>query len=210
MREGLIFRYSFIYFPRITPACAGRTLFISKRQVCCQDHPRVCGKDPLSHKHRNQFSGSPPRVREGRGNYTYKFIFFRITPACAGRTAKFLLSGKNSEDHPRVCGKDKLRKGVIDMTAGSPPRVREGLSTPKTYYKNGRITPACAGRTYLGNCCSHASEDHPRVCGKNENYFTKFPTEQGSPPRVREEPKKDKLLFYKFRITPACAGRTPT
>ena len=30
----------------ITPACAGNSLAMSMKDVCIQDHPRVCGEQP--------------------------------------------------------------------------------------------------------------------------------------------------------------------
>ena len=87
-----------------------------------------------------------------------------------------------------MCGKYPYFFILLNMFAGSPPRVREVLSlknviirasgiTPRVCGKyktikkrNGRttgITPACAG-SIIGVIYSFlVSEDHPRVCGKS-------------------------------------------
>ena len=49
----------------------------------------------------------------------------RITPAYAGNTAAKDASENPFEDHPRVCGKHKLKFAFAFVGAGSPPRMRE-------------------------------------------------------------------------------------
>ena len=51
---------------RITPACAGKTVFLVQMMKHHQDHPRVCGKSHLTLTIRKIMVGSPPRVREKR------------------------------------------------------------------------------------------------------------------------------------------------
>ena len=46
------------------------------------------------------------------------------------------------------------------------------------------------------------------MCGKN-SYWHKWETSvRGSPPRVREKPLDIHTSFNRYRITPACAGKT--
>ena len=49
---------------RITPACAGKTLYVTNPTSSTWDHPRVCGKNDNSSIESKLKSGSPPRVRE--------------------------------------------------------------------------------------------------------------------------------------------------
>ena len=90
-----------------------------------------------------------------------------ITPACAGRTAFCLCTGGKDEDHPRVCGKNCIRRMASLKGVGSPPRVREERFFPSCLAVLGRITPACAGRTRDPAVHRKPNGDHPRVCGKN-------------------------------------------
>ena len=92
---------------RITPACAGKTVFLVQMMKHHQDHPRVCGKNTYSKINSLTSLESPPRVREKQHNQTTPELLDGITPACAGKTR-------------RVCNCN------CDI-AGSPPRVREKL-----------------------------------------------------------------------------------
>lgn len=51
---------------RITPACAGKTVFLVQMMKHHQDYPRVCGKSLINIIRRAELLGSPPRVREKR------------------------------------------------------------------------------------------------------------------------------------------------
>ena len=94
-----------------------------------RDHPRVCGKDCRTMTQYLSKSGSPPRVREGQGRRSFCSQGRGITPACAGRTSPEALLDEVKDNHPRVCGKDLLPSAVSSKGRGSPPRVREGLSS---------------------------------------------------------------------------------
>ena len=132
---------------RITPACAGKTLFKYVKPSSTWDHPRVCGKNYLVSSKTQEIPGSPPRVREkllasdGQGGYR------RITPACAGKTASIKPLIPADQDHPRVCGKNKLLTAIQLRCIGSPPRVREKLNIKSWLSLPFGITPACAGKT---------------------------------------------------------------
>ena len=49
------------------------------------------------------------------------------------------------------------------------------------------ITPACAGKTLALVPLLQKSQDHPRVCGKNDKMESLESSMLGSPPRVREK-----------------------
>ena len=53
------------------------------------------------------------------------------------------------------------------MLMGSPPRVREKPSSVDNSFSRLGITPACAGKTSSDTRDHGATQDHPRVCGKN-------------------------------------------
>ena len=50
-------------FLRITPAYAGKSIFIVIHNLTSWDHPRICGEKGLSTKSSWTFSGSPPHMR---------------------------------------------------------------------------------------------------------------------------------------------------
>ena len=112
----------------------------------------------------------------------------RITPACAGITEGSFMTGDLEKDHPRVCGNYPSYIASLFFVFGSPPRVRELLSYVFTMFIVYRITPACAGITFIA-----ISLGMPWL---------------GSPPRVRELLALMNFAHCIIRITPACAGIT--
>ena len=105
-REGPSAFHFSMFGDGITPACAGRTLVEFSLRCRCRDHPRVRGKDSSLLSCISNRSGSPPRAREGHLSDILFLSVYRITPACAGRTASLATSRDLEEDHPRVRGKD--------------------------------------------------------------------------------------------------------
>ena len=110
-----------------------------------------------------------------------------ITPACAGKTLRQNADLTIFRDHPRVCGKNAIRVSEAYLGLGSPPRVREKPGLRLWFHANGRITPACAGKTLFGLYLGFIAWDHPRVCGKNQIENNDQQDDLGSPPRVREK-----------------------
>ena len=133
----------------ITPACAGKTLTSTTSMLLKRDHPRVCGKNYNYSRFQSRRPGSPPRVREKHAVQSKRSHFDGITPACAGKTKCLTIHRPLTRDHPRVCGKNfQLTLNRLNST-GSPPRVREKLPAYIESAQQYRITPACAGKTYL-------------------------------------------------------------
>ena len=93
---------------------------------------------------------------------------------------------------------------------GSPPRVREKRCIYRLFWLRIGITPACAGKTRTDERALRDLRDHPRVCGKNKGISQLELAKMGSPPRVREKRVQCKADFQRYRITPACAGKTVT
>ena len=86
-------------------------------------------------------------MREGLILFNRVACFVGITPAYAGRTGGDTAALTDFEDHPRVCGKDSSMNFKNCLSAGSPPRVREGPASGYVEAEVRGITPACAGRT---------------------------------------------------------------
>ena len=86
--------------------------------------------------------------------------------------------------------------------------MREKLHIDNGIFTQSRITPACAGKTFISDIMVMRARDHPRMCGKNVRIAALEISCVGSPPRVRE--KRD--IWFKpnggYGITPACAGKT--
>ena len=89
---------------RITPACAGKRWYRGNGRRYSEDHPRVCGEKPSCFVCRICYQGSPPRVRGKAALHLGISPQGGITPACAGKSSRYLFQRCLIGDHPRVCG----------------------------------------------------------------------------------------------------------
>ena len=144
---------------------------------------------------------------EGQGYRLYAHVL-GITPACAGRSTVKLMFFMSAPDHPRVCGEKLAGAGRVRLSLGSPPRVRGEVIVEHLHKLNCRITPACAGRSFVSESETRTTWDHPRVCGEKAVVNPKCQSDRGSPPRVRGEGGGKSKTPIGHRITPACAGRS--
>ena len=149
----------------ITPACAGKSwsnaLPCSRRE----DHPRVCGE--------KFFVTYPATYRYG------------ITPACAGKRSVDGNARLSEQDHPRMCGEKVFQLRASSSWLGSPPHVRGKVKKMAEKAGKTRITPACAGKSFLRSFSLSLSGDHPRMCGEKLDLSKVQPRAFGSPPHVR-------------------------
>ena len=107
-----------------------------------------------------------------------------------------------------MCGEKGLSTFWSRNHSGSPPRMRgKGICFRLEKRPRG-ITPACAGKSKCRLVsCGHIW-DHPRMCGEKLFAFLVFCPNIGSPPHVRGKDANKVLWMEKFRITPACAGKS--
>ena len=109
----------------------------------------MCGKDPQVNPAIFLFIGSPPHVRERLVSSVSVCLSAGITPACAGKTDRDDVVTSDSEDHPRMCGKDWTTPPSGARFVGSPPHVRERPGLGPCQQPFSGITPACAGKTVM-------------------------------------------------------------
>ena len=107
-----------------------------------------------------------------------------------------------------MCGENVFPQKCFFSTGGSPPRVRGKPEFMNAHQVEGRITPACAGKTVVIFGLEPPPEDHPRVCGENIPHQLRPACAGGSPPRVRGKRRSMTLRMWRAGITPACAGKT--
>ena len=175
-------------YRRITPAHAGKTLYINFIYYVHSDHPRACGENCRDVVMQHSTSGSPPRMR-GKPLSCFSWIRgTRITPAHAGKTPMLYGGCSCNADHPRACGENKDDGSIQRYGVGSPPRMRGKLGRFWRGARDNRITPAHAGKTRL-----------------RETVTAFF---YGSPPRMRGKPSVLFRRYHNGRITPAHAGKT--
>ena len=147
-------------------------------------------------------------MRERHGLGLSYIVLVRITPARAGKTIEAILVIVKAEDHPRSCGKDASDMSRTILTMGSPPLVRERLTSASIRQSSVRITPARAGKTDDDSTEVTDYEDHPRSCGKDSLAFIRLFGNWGSPPLVRERHIPCPCTFTAAGIPPARAGKT--
>ncbi len=197
-------------FPGITPACAGKTPLDVLPCGLRWDHPRLRGENIRRHLHTTQDSGSPPLAR---GKLHKKWLRGDcdggITPACAGKTQASVFHALTHQDHPRLRGENRHKICYVVHVLGSPPLARGKPEYNDIADKNKRITPACAGKTPSHLRLIHLYWDHPRLRGENTSFSPPADTLPGSPPLARGKLQFMFDMLIQFRITPACAGKTP-
>ena len=193
----------------ITPACAGKSPKYNISEGMSEDHPRVCGEKGPEHMRRGGLKGSPPRVRGKVSAGDLEYLYKRITPACAGKSEPAFPRAMGCSDHPRVCGEKTHRIASGRKKFGSPPRVRGKGLVFGVGDQVHRITPACAGKSLVNAWEGDRDEDHPRVCGEKQRWWSMASMRTGSPPRVRGKGRCTQTGGLCIGITPACAGKRP-
>ena len=160
---------------RITPAWAGKSRFCRLDSCPERDHPRVGGEKCTGHSKGSGCPGSPPR---GRGKVLGRALQHRgrgITPAWAGKSARYPAQGSACWDHPRVGGEKWGNKNQHFGAKGSPPRGRGKVLAPAPTWQSPRITPAWAGKRVRRPSWSYGGGDHPRVGGEKIAALFPFP-----------------------------------
>ena len=191
----------------ITPACAGKSCRRCPQRSRSRDHPRVCGEKFRAYAKIWNEWGSPPRMR-GKGLMDAELSnAVGITPACAGKSAAQSLDRLCAGDHPRVCGEKAVAHIWWYSWIGSPPRMRGKDGVNDSAQAVTGITPACAGKSSQYGLRGWFFQDHPRVCGEKITLHIRAKVALGSPPRMRGKAFSVLRRQFRFRITPAYAGK---
>ena len=193
----------------LIPACAGKTPGTCARGRRRAAHPRVCGENSRTSPTSAAALGSSPRVRGKPLGLLFAGIASGLIPACAGKTRAMRARARSPAAHPRVCGENVLSRPDHRAARGSSPRVRGKPLELGGLDADGRLIPACAGKTRTRPHSPGRAGAHPRVCGEN------LPGDQpprpalGSSPRVRGKRGLQRRPRGFAGLIPACAGKTP-
>ena len=173
-----------------------------------RDHPRMRGEHPSSRASTSISSGSPPHARGARPDRPFPAAARRITPACAGSTARLPVHEQVEADHPRMRGEHQRWLKPQRPFPGSPPHARGAPEARSLDAPGERITPACAGSTAAAKASLAPVADHPRMRGEHVTRTSSAVPGGGSPPHARGAPHRYGGPCPGDRITPACAGST--
>ena len=86
MRGKALSSIAFSPFGGITPAYAGKRRLLRRMTQTTKDHPRLCGEKAFHSLKPLLPLGSPPPMRGKVAGYQLRYIYFRITPAYAGKS----------------------------------------------------------------------------------------------------------------------------
>ena len=132
----------------ITPAYAGKSTIFQIKTDIHRDHPRLCG-EKLLQKHSVMWrAGSPPPMRGKVARKMPEWYEERITPAYAGKSPACDFCGRDTWDHPRLCGEKPVNFPASASGGGSPPPMRGKGITEHSKLFAYRITPAYAGKSF--------------------------------------------------------------
>ena len=152
--------------------------------------------------------GSPPH---GRGKEEVKALlhFNRgITPAWAGKSQSCAATMERWWDHPRMGGEKRGGMALRFPALGSPPHGRGKVGLDGGLSEAVGITPAQAGKSKLALCTPSCPTDHPRACGEKNKELEGVWLPMGSPPRGRGKDTRKCRKSWRWRITPAWAGKS--
>ena len=176
----------------LIPACAGKTFPRSRDLALCGAHPRVCGENSFERLARLLNRGSSPRVRGKLLRPSLSYLNCGLIPACAGKTIYSFRDLVALRAHPRVCGENFVAFHAASSEMGSSPRVRGKPAGSPTANRPPGLIPACAGKTWNRSQIRYMTRAHPRVCGENRRAAVKEVRSDGSSPRVRGKPVKNR------------------
>ena len=196
-----------VFYIRITPAHAGKSLTRELLLIVSRDHPRTCGEKTKEERRCRQSMGSPPHMRGKGGVCLAGLHHLRITPAHAGKSALGSPAFSSNRDHPRTCGEKASAPGAATPFVGSPPHMRGKVLAALMPTNALGITPAHAGKSRSCRFAFIALRDHPRTCGEKAAFQRLHLQRLGSPPHMRGK-EIDAFGFPRGHgITPAHAGK---
>ena len=152
---------------RLIPTCAGKTSARAWPLGLLRAHPRVCGENFEIKPEMGRGEGSSPRVRGKRKIVIPDNTFFRLIPACAGKTQRRPSFCRPGRAHPRAGGENALGGQYVFGDMGSSPRWRGKLLDACENVANRGLIPALAGKTCFIVCAPFTLGAHPRAGGEN-------------------------------------------
>ena len=157
----------------ITPARAGKSLYLFLCGWIKEDHPRTRGEKSGQGSSLSITQGSPPHARGKELCPAPCVALDGITPARAGKRTWRRMPWAWKWDHPRTRGEKEQNPENCLHSQGSPPHARGKASSCTRHTCPQGITPARAGKSGLQPLVHCLDRDHPRTRGeKKHGSFT--------------------------------------
>ena len=99
----------------LIPAHAGKTGYLSAGKASVRAHPRACGENKRRARSAACGNGSSPRMRGKLTGHRQASFDVRLIPAHAGKTRRHKKDTRRARAHPRACGENAERSGVLAL-----------------------------------------------------------------------------------------------
>ena len=195
-----------LFYCRITPAYAGKSVKLLAPWSGFQDHPRLCGEKKQKSVSSLTVPGSPPPMRGKVFFFDPEHLRIGITPAYAGKSDVAQSVAQQTKDHPRLCGEKIRPTGFKLMIKGSPPPMRGKEQKGVFRMKRAGITPAYAGKSYDSIRKGFFQKDHPRLCGEKRAVYSPSSNGVGSPPPMRGKVRGKGPVCHRTQDHPRLCG----
>ncbi len=192
----------------LIPACAGKTSRVQRIDAAFRAHPRMRGENFECRPGPARVTGSSPHARGKRSEAPVDRINRRLIPACAGKTTACSVDLDAPGAHPRMRGENCRLPNEGDGMSGSSPHARGKLILIPGISEGIRLIPACAGKTNVSRSFSTSFGAHPRMRGENRIVTCSNTRPLGSSPHARGKRGLFDYQASRYRLIPACAGKT--
>ena len=194
--------------PKLIPAHAGKTGRSGLSLWGHAAHPRSRGENTRSRPTAHVASGSSPLTRGKLDERLHRRAPKGLIPAHAGKTNPALSPLMRGWAHPRSRGENSHARPRPDWTLGSSPLTRGKRERSRRGSARGRLIPAHAGKTIVGDADKILLAAHPRSRGENLWNLTHGRFGWGSSPLTRGKHHVDCPAHHELRLIPAHAGKT--
>ena len=110
-------------------------------------HPRMRGENQTSGDALGKWAGSSPHARGKLPAVIVVHFWFRLIPACAGKTGVRIQDWLMAQAHPRMRGENRLSENQGSAMRGSSPHARGKPNHTSKVKDAWGLIPACAGKT---------------------------------------------------------------
>ena len=192
----------------LIPAHAGKTFRQDTRLDDSRAHPRSRGENGHEEIMAIPGLGSSPLTRGKPSRRALLRSFLGLIPAHAGKTGVIPANTVPDWAHPRSRGENGARAAHARRPGGSSPLTRGKRCPATALWRDRRLIPAHAGKTFVIWRMSTREWAHPRSRGENSATARAMSYTRGSSPLTRGKHKALSRRGVVGGLIPAHAGKT--